>query len=160
MGKEDIMKKKFIVLFVSIVLMVGCGKIIVDYAYSTEYIFVNNTSHIITYMQIPNNVNSQEFEQYNIGPKSSINIKRTGEGAKNMQANNFMSPFGDNNAYKGLGLKLIVNFDGERCWILPFEGEHSPMDIKSYISEKIGHNNYKFTYTFTEEDYNRAVVCP
>lgn len=136
----------------SLITMGFSCKKIVDYGKTAEYVFINTTSHNITYMN--------ELEGYNIGPNSTIINKIASEGAKNMQASQYMSAFGDNEAYKSSGRKFIIKFNGNKCWQPSFEGEHSPLDIKSYVAEKLGNNNFRFTYTYTETDYNRAVTCP
>ncbi len=56
---------------------------------------------------------------------------------------------------------LTIRFNQTRCLVTTFYTEHSPLNINSYSNEgKIGESTYKFTYTFTEADYNRATTCP
>jgi len=130
----------------------SCGKKITDWAKNAEYVFVNKTQHNITYIQ--------EFEKYNVAPNSTVTFRTTGEGSENLQADQYTSPFGDPEAYTNAGRNLKLSFNGNRCWQAAPYGNHSPLDIKSYLAEKLSNNNYRFTYIYTEEDYARAGSCP
>ncbi|TDG35475.1 hypothetical protein EZJ43_12670 [Pedobacter changchengzhani] len=145
-------QSQILILVLISIITAGCGKKITEYSKQAEYVFINKTAYSITYIK--------NSETYNVGPSATMTVKITTDGSENVQASEYMSPFGDNEAYKNSGIKFIVKFDGNRCWEPPFEGSHSPLDIKSYSNERIATNNYKFTYTFTDDDYNRAVNCP
>ncbi|RZJ54332.1 MAG: hypothetical protein EOO44_05420 [Flavobacterium sp.] len=141
-----------LILLTTVSSLLSCGKKITDWSKNAEYVFINKTNHSVTYIK--------EFEKYNIAPNTTVTFHTTGEGSENMQADQYTSPFGDPVAYKNSVRNLLVNFDGNRCWQAPPYGDHSPLDIKSYLAEKISNNNFRFIYTFTEEDYGKAISCP
>jgi len=119
---------------------------------------------IIIEIQIINETNYQVtfpigYEKYNVAPKSKITIieasKSVGKGGT--QASDFPSPFFSINPNNDFTIK----FNQIKCLEdIKIDDEHSIRDIKNFVTEKIGENHYKFTYTFTEADYNRAVTCP
>lgn len=55
---------------------------------------------------------------------------------------------------------LVIQFDGNKCLTMTNSSVNSLLNISNYSAEKIDAFNYKFTYTFTEADYNRATICP
>lgn len=56
---------------------------------------------------------------------------------------------------------INIKFNGNRCLSNQVAtSEHSPLNIKNYVVENIDKYTYKFTYTFTEADYDRAITCP
>lgn len=124
----------------------SCSKI-TDYSRRSTYEFINNTDYSIT----------QElgFEKYNVAANSRISVSFDDLFyKKNASIEDYRPPF------SGLGRSLTLKFDGVKCLTMRDELINSPSNIKSYQAEKLGDNNYKFTYTFTEADYNRAVACP
>lgn len=127
----------------------SCKK--VEYVKHGEFHFINNSSHHIIYQSY--------LEKYNLKPGSSVIIKITQNGAeKKPTDNDYDPPF-----IKEIGFKipLTIYFDDKKCWKVNLDTEHSPINIKSYTKHgKIGYRTYKFTYTFTEEDYSRTTDCP
>jgi hypothetical protein len=140
-----------IILICLSIMVLSCKKLGQPVKHA-KYILINQTQHDIF---IP------EFLANNLVANKSLEKSITTDaGNYNETPKSYFSLFGDNDAIKGLGLKFIVKFNGNKCWQPPYEGDHSPLDINSYVAEKIRDNSYKFTYTFTEADYNRAVICP
>lgn len=141
-----------IILICLSVMVLSCKKLGEPVKHA-NYLLINQTQHDITF--IP------ESSANNLAANKTLEKSITTDaGNYNETPKSYFSLFGDNAAIKGLGLKFIIKFNSNKCWQPPYEGEHSPLDINSYVAEKIRDNNYKFTYTFTEADYNRAVTCP
>ena len=58
-------------------------------------------------------------------------------------------------------IEIIIKFNDVKCLINVKENDRNSIrDIKNFVAERINNNTYKFTYTFTEADYNRASTCP
>ena len=113
-----------------------------------EFYFVNNTAYIIKY--------NAGLERFDIPPKSTTIFKEKyrGEGKKALPSN-YNSPL------RHYGNEINIKFNNVKCLINVKENDiNSIRDIKNFVTEKIGENHFKFTYTFTEADYNRAVACP
>lgn len=101
------------------------------------------------------------YEKYNVTPKSKTAITEIGygrgKGKNSIQSSNFASPFYSINNMDDFTIK----FGQTKCLAnIKINDDHSIRDIKNFVVEKIGENHFKFTYTFTEADYNRAVACP
>ncbi|WP_421945206.1 hypothetical protein [Pedobacter sp.] len=113
-----------------------------------QYQFINETNYNITY--------NTGLEDFNILPKSTIIFeeKYRGEGKK-PEASNYNSPF------KYYSSDLVIKFNSLKCLVnVKYDDVHSIRNIKNYTAERVNDVTYKFTYTFTEADYNRAVNCP
>ena len=99
------------------------------------------------------------YEKYNVAPKSRIIITESSKsvGKGGTRASDFKSPFFSINPNNDFTIK----FGPTKCLSnIKIEDLHSIRDIKNFFTETLGENHYKFTYTFTEADYNRAVACP
>lgn len=136
-------------VFSILTLSFSCKKI-VEYVQYGEFYFINETDHAIVY-DLP-------VRGFNVDARSKIIIKQTQQGAKkesNVETyeNPILYTIGDIDF-------ITIRFDNKRCLKLTKESEHSPLNNKNYIAEKIDAKSYKFTYTFTEADYERAVSCP
>lgn len=129
----------------SITFFSACKK--VNYAQFGEFYFVNETNHSISF--------EKGLEQFNLAPKAVFFIKQTQDSGKDPSVSIYQSPI------MKLSNGLVnIKFDMNKCIAVTYYTEHSILDIKNFISEKISKRTYKFTYTFTEADYNRAVTCP
>lgn len=127
----------------------SCGKIR-EYVKYSEFVYVNQTSHVITF--------PKGIVTINIKPNETISSKISEEGAdKNLTRDSYLTT---PKAFDTFDVYKIMYFDNLRCLDLSKDFEHSPAELKNYVAEKIGKRTYKFTYTFTEADYNRAVACP
>lgn len=114
-----------------------------------EYHYINNTNYEITY--------EANMSRYNVAPKSTTIIKRTirGVGKKSATVANYEVP---TDLYSG---EPTIKFNNLRCLIkVKADDVNSVRNIKNYVAEKISENNFKFTHTFTDADFNRAVACP
>lgn len=131
---------------ISILLLISsCKKY---YDKTGHFVFVNKTSHSITYPTL--------FEEYNILPNSTIIIKQSQDGTKSLDVSSYFSPF----LMRTKG-PITIKFDANKCLLNSSSNTiHSVLDIRSFEAEKVDKFNYKFTYTFTEADYIRAIACP
>lgn len=113
-----------------------------------EFYYVNETNYSITY--------ETGLSEFNVAPKSTTVFKEKTRGVgKEAIASNYNVPRAH------YGREFTIKFNNVKCLINVKEFDiNSVRNIKNFVAEKIGENNYKFTYTFTEADYNRAVTCP
>ena len=112
-----------------------------------QFYFVNETNYNITY--------NLWLEKFNVAPKSTTiyEEKTRGEGKKS-ETSNFDSPI------KYIGSDLKIKFNNVKCLVnIKQEDINSVKEIKNFNAERISNNAFKFTYTFTEADYNRAIIC-
>lgn len=128
-----------------IILFNSCTK---EYQWAGHFYFVNRTGHSISYDPL--------FQEYNLSANQTLFINQVQGEKKAFRVEDYFSPF----LMKRNG-PISIRFDGNKCLLdQSLTSEHSPLNIKNYIAEKIDKYTYKFTYTFTEADYNRAVACP
>ena len=135
-----------------IAILSSCDDGYYRYQRLAEYRFINETNHVITY--------PTGYERLNIAPKSNTIIKESvtiGGKETGAKISDYISPLSSHSAT----FNLIIKFNNEKCLINVKEDDiNSVKNIKNFIAERIGENNYRFTYTFTEADYNRAITCP
>ena len=115
-----------------------------------EYQFVNETNYSVTY--------SSSYEKFNVAPNSAVVIMENGRGSgkEGIREADFVSPLFSLSSAD----ILTIKFDQTRCLTdVKVDDKHSVRNIKNFRITKMGNNHYKFTYTFTEEDYNRAMAC-
>lgn len=139
-------------LIISFGLILNSCKTQIAYGIKADFRFVNKTGYNITYDQAI-------FQEFNVSANDitifSESQKTNGE-IKNANPSDYRSPFiipaTDN---------VTVKFGSNKCLLMQSkEGINNIRDINNFVSEKLGNNYFKFTYTFTEADYNRAVTCP
>ena len=122
----------------------SCAK--VEYAQHADFYFINKTPYQISYVK--------GYEKFNVAANSTILIKDTQDAVKKVDPTTYYAPF------RGISLPSTIKFNQVKCLTIDAVSEHSPIEIKNYIAERIGERTFKFTYTFTEADYNQAVACP
>ena len=134
-------------IFSIIILIYSCKK--AQYTQNGVFILNNQTPHFIKI--------SYSDEIFEISPNGKLAINRIQSSSKRVNVDNYVDPIAQtrNEPFN----KVIVNVGG-KCLNTSKISENSIINIKNYISEKIDDRTYKFTYTFTEADYNRAVICP
>lgn len=135
-------------LISSLVVMGASCKKNTSWIMQGDFYFVNETNHQITYA-------ISGFEKFNIAPKSFILIKDMQDGREDVKPSYYHSPLID----EGVKNSFVVKFDNNKC-LETFNSKHSPLNIENYTNEKTGKRTYKFTYTFTQADYNDAINCP
>ncbi len=133
-----------------LVLNSSCNKIR-EYAEFGVFNFVNQTKYKITFST---KASPTVYEKFSILPNSTTTIEDTQDGVKEVNSSTFHSPL------IGFVPPIVVKFDNIKCLEITSVSEHTPLDIKNYVAEKLGERKYKFTYTFTDADYNRATTCP
>ncbi len=118
-----------------------------------EFYFVNKTNHHVTF--------SSGFEKYSLSPQSSSAAMMTHElSDKVVSASDYYSPLIDDKARKSPNQPIVIKFDHMKCIVIKDDkGENNPLNIGSYIAERKDDRKYRFTFTFTEADYNRATNC-
>lgn len=123
---------------------VSCRKI--DREQYGEFLYVNSTNHTI-------NILTPHVNSFSLfGLKTHV-MKQNQVAGKKVAPETFRNPFTNSNS-------LVIQFDGNRCLTMTNLSDHSLLNISHYSAEKIDDRTYKFTYTFTEADYNRATTCP
>jgi len=129
-------------------ILSSCDKDV--YGVVTEHHFINQTNHHITY--------PIGYEKFNVSPQSTTTIRtNTRVGGKVVETEFHSSPL----FILPSSSILTIKFDNSKCLIdVKVDDVHSVRNIKDFSIEKVSENRYKFTYTFTEADYNRAVTCP
>jgi len=161
------MKTKYLpfipVLIIGILIsfpILSCNKISEPVS-DGHFYFVNKTNKDITFDFESGRSNNDVLKKYAIAPNATTLVRQWQETSETITASSFRSPF----VYEfgGYGfvnpMPLTIKFGNDRCLIVGWDSENTPLDIKNYVAEKTGKRAYKFTYTFTEEDYNRATVC-
>lgn len=147
--KTTWMRYLFIGLIINCIFFQSCTKIRKEYIQKAEFVYINETNYTIRF---PNGM-----EIITLNPKQTIKSNIT------VGANEVVNETTYNNTPKLFDIFKtfnIVFFNDLKCLDLSKELKHNPSQIKDYVAEKIGDRTYKFTYTFTEADYNRAVACP
>ena len=141
-------------LFISLMMMGAACKKNTSWVAQGDFYFINETKYIISYLP-------DGYERFNIPPQSSIMIKDIQDNGEMVRPEYYHSPLFNKGTTGWVPIKdsFIIKFDNNKCWET-LNSDHSPLDIKNYVAEKTGNRAYKFTYTFTEEDYNRATACP
>ena len=108
----------------------------------SDFIYVNNTTHII------------ETSIGIIDPNSKMSKNDESLGACDVISSDFVPPF--------IGETEII-FDNIKCLVyksgLSVGIGDGPVGVDNYISTRIDNNHYEFIYTFTEEEYNKAIDC-
>ena len=111
-----------------------------------EFLYINSTNHAIDFL-------TPHFNSFNLLELKTHLIKEYQVAGKKIAEETFRTPFTNINS-------LVIKFDGNRCLTMTNLSENSLLNIKHYSVEKIDDRTYKFTYKFTEADFNRATTCP
>ena len=112
-----------------------------DYLSIGTYVYVNSTDSLIEVKNAP--------YLFTIKPKESHTIEQTGDGSKELTEKSYVAPF--------TGGQVIL-YGNKMCDTLTSSKE-GISGIENYTSERISERHYKFTYTFTQSDYKKAVPC-
>jgi hypothetical protein len=123
----------------------------VDYAQYAEFRYLNSTSKKIV-MDYP----KKKFAIEANGGEYYFEVKGIGPKTISPDSYNFSLPI---NLTEENRIPVTIKI-GEKCFTSTERSEHTLINVNSYQIEKIDEGHYKFTYTFTEADYNLAVNCP
>lgn len=147
MEQYNIWRRYFIIgILINILMIYGCN-IIREPSQTGEYYFINNTNYNISY-------SDKSFEQYNVAANQTLKITKYLSAGKYVNETTFPGLIGHPDHL------TEVRFDQTRCLKAGYFDAFGPANLKNYVAKKINKNTYRFTYTFTEADYNRAVTCP
>lgn len=145
MGQNNIWMRYLIIGIITNLMLISstCKR---DYEETAEFVFVNTTNYSINFQD--------KLSGISILPQQNYLRKEVMLGDRKVRVEKYRSPF----YYAG---PINIKFDNMKCLLqITFESKHSFMDIKNFVMEKVNERHHKFTYTFTEADYNRAVACP
>ena len=137
---------RFLVLGVFSLFFFGfsCNKI--EHEQFGKFIYINSTNHTINFF-------TPHFNSFKLlGLKTHL-IEEVQVAGKKIGFETFRTPFTNSNS-------LVLVFDGNKCLTMTNSSDNSLLNMSNYSAEKIDDMTYRFTYTFTEADYNRAVTCP
>lgn len=135
-------------LFVSL-LPIACTKARIEYLKDVEHVYINETNYTITFPKGTTTIT--------IKPHETIAFKLRDGSNKNVDENSYNqtpNPFDFIEQYK------IIKFDDLKCLDLSKLEVNNPAYLRYYKAERLGKRSYRFTFTFTEADYNRAITCP
>ena len=134
-------------LIFSLLTSGSCNKIS-EWGQEGEFYFVNKTTHKIAIIEQRLNLEIEPLQTYYL---SQIQPSQ-----KVVRPEDYQHPLSE-----GIGTSLEVTIHiGDKCLKQVKSDVNSILNIKSYTAEKLGERKYKFTYTFTDADYERAVACP
>lgn len=140
-----------------LVSLVSCGKVRTEYVMNADIVYKNETSHHIRYYKY-DVVNSTKILIFEIPPKSAFKEEvREDGGYEIFNIEHYKGIF---ESFQGNGSKLI-EYDNVKCLIYNNgEGPTTANYLSSYQRRKINNRHYEFTYTFTEEEAQKATACP
>lgn len=130
-----------------IISLSACDKAI-DWEKYGEFYLVNKTSYKIAIID--------PQSKFEIAPFETFHLKQVQPSKKQVLPEEYEDPITQE---IGPRLEVIVKI-GDKCSIQTKNSTNSIINIKNYVAERINKTTYKFTYTFTEADYHRAVACP
>ena len=120
-------------LFAKAALTAGCGKGRVDAWVTSDWIFVNASTHKVEVVY-------KTYKSFVIEPGKSYTYSTSGLGPPNVTPDDFYSPYRGTTA-------IIIDDDIVHE---PQMGE-SITNVPNFEAEKVERNHYKFTYVFTDE---------
>ncbi len=135
----------YLIIGTSIILLLNsCTSGETEYIVKANYIYINNTNHII-----------EVLNSKTINPNETLQITFEGEGEKNTTETNYVPPFESGS---------VIKYNTSKCYIikpngLGFGRGEGPAGIQNYEWRKISERYYEFTYHFTEVEYNKAENC-
>ncbi len=134
---------------INIILLGFSCKKRTEYIQEAEFYFINNTTHNIELLQ--------PYFKFMVLPNQTNIILEEQVGDGKVDKEDFRNLFTNNVKITDTLLSFKI---GDRCLMQTKNSEHSIMNLKNYVAEKRDNITYKFTYTFTDADYERAVICP
>lgn len=143
---QNKMWMRFLMLGAFSLLFFGfsCAKI--EREQFAEFIYINTTNHIISFVTPTGN-------SFNLLSMKKHQINENQPAPKRIGFETYRTPYVNSNS-------IVLKFNGDKCLTMTNSSENSILNISHYSAVKIDEKTYRFTYTFTEADYNRAVTCP
>lgn len=116
-----------------------------DDSYYEKYVFMNNSNHEIVIEAYTKNDGDYLKNTYSISKDSSF-----------VQEIEIM--FGSKTGIVALSDSVEIFFDSTKYnWFLPnSESEYNVLDRNNYLMDKLSDNYVKYTYVFSDNDYNNA----
>ena len=148
------------ILFGNALFNTGCIPVDVDYGMRFGLTYTNQTDSVIAFVIRPY-IYSNKVEEITLNPKSTIEIynSQSIEGPKDIIVpDSYRNALGS--AYlarteNGYSKTLLLN--DSLC--VTHLNERSVL-IENYAQEKIANRNYKYTYTFTDDDFKVERIEP
>ncbi len=134
-------------LIFSLLTSGSCNKMS-EFRQEGEFYFVNKTTHKIV-------INEQRLK-LEIEPSQIFHLYQLQLSQKVTRPEDYQDPITQE---IGPSYDITIHI-GDKCLKQVKSDVNSILNIKSYTAEKLGERKYKFTYTFTDADYERAVACP
>ena len=139
---------------ISLLMVVSCGKEIIDYYVTVDHIYTNHTGQDLT-MEVYNK-HDEMFKSFNIQEGDSIKTMTSKETGPTLF-------FFGSSTYE-VGDSVIVKFADAKCITYLDQLTNNKIfnveEYDNYDSELIKPGiPYSLYYTFTEEDYNLVVDC-
>ena len=130
---RKIISMRFLLLGISAFLvLMSCNTKKVDAKFKADWVYKNASTH---------KIEVRSRDNFTLTSGQTHSIFEEGEGSKNIKPENYVSP--------QWGAETIIIVDDGNEYILS-KGE-SITEVMNYEAEKIKHNYYRFTYTFTDE---------
>ncbi|MDO4782937.1 MAG: hypothetical protein Q4A09_06960 [Capnocytophaga felis] len=153
------MKPKIIYLLflsVGVISLSNCQKEI-EYRLFADIVYVNNTQYNICYYKIDPISNQKEI-LLQVAPNSSYKKEVRLNGGNRINKPEFYKYAFV--SFQDYGTK-IIEYNYEKC-VTYKEGEGSTTNnfLNSYQWHKMADHHFEFTYTFTEEEAQKATACP
>ena len=150
------MRKLFVlgISLLTFLFIASCGR--TEYLAKASFVYKNETDYLISYNRI---LNSDTSQMFTIAPKSEKVLTFEGGGAdKQPTIENCCEGFLEST--QGIDAPILVIFENLRC-IVYLEGDGSTTTnlLNGYEAEQLTDRSFKFTFTFTEADYQNAVPC-
>ena len=152
--KQKINWMLYLGIGISLLMVISCGKKIVDSYMTVDHIYANHTGQDLT-MEVYNR-HDEMFKSFSIEKGDSINT----------QTSRVVGPglfFFDSDTHK-IGDSVIVKFDDAKCITYLDQITNNKIfnleEYDNYNPELIKPGKlFTLYYTFTEEDYDLAVDC-
>jgi len=116
-----------------------------DDSYYEKYLFMNNSNHEVVIESYTKIDEDYIKNTYSIPIDTSF-----------VQEIEIM--FGSKTGIVALSDSIVIFFDNTKYnWFLPYsESDFNVLDRNNYLMDKLSDNHVKYTYIFTDNDYNNA----
>jgi hypothetical protein len=140
-------------------LINGCGKETTEYRMTVELSYLNQTDSIIRF-ELHENITSNITSEIELKPGSMSSIfSYEYDGVSKIVEPHTCCESFLVNVYAGgdrEGLSKQIEVGEFHC--VTHLNEKSVL-LSNYMSEVIGHRHFRYTYTFTRDDFENAVLC-
>jgi hypothetical protein len=140
-------------------LVAGCGKKDVEYRMRVELTFINTTDKVISF-QMRSGISSSNLESVTITPRTqskTFTYNVEGVDKKMNPGNCCQDVLIDVYGGRGLeGVSQTLKFNNNLC--VTHLNEKSVI-LANYTTERITDRHFRYSYTFTENDFENAEPC-